>query len=174
MRRWLFAATALFLAATAAASAQPTVLGQFTHWTAFRAEQDGTSVCYIGSLPEKEEGDYTERGKTYVTVALRPSETATGVVTVEAGYPYKKESEVEVVIDGDKRFDLFTRNRPEDRKGDAWADDAAEDAALIEAMKAGVRMVVKGRSSRGTLTTDTYSLRGFTRAFNTIAEACSR
>jgi hypothetical protein len=33
-------------------------------------------------------------------------------------------------------------------------------------------MIVKGTSSRGTLTTDTYSLSGFTAAFNAISKAC--
>jgi hypothetical protein len=33
-------------------------------------------------------------------------------------------------------------------------------------------MVIKGTSSRGTLTTDTYSLAGFTAAYNAIEQAC--
>ena len=33
-------------------------------------------------------------------------------------------------------------------------------------------MVVKGTSSRDTLTTDTYSLIGFTKAYRAIGKAC--
>ena len=35
-------------------------------------------------------------------------------------------------------------------------------------------MVVKGTSSRGTVTTDTYSLRGFTAAYDAISGACPK
>ena len=33
-------------------------------------------------------------------------------------------------------------------------------------------MIVQGTSSRGTKTTDTYSLIGFTKAYRAIADAC--
>ena len=36
----------------------------------------------------------------------------------------------------------------------------------------GSGMIVRGVSSRGTETTDTYSLNGFTRAHNAIGQAC--
>ncbi len=39
-------------------------------------------------------------------------------------------------------------------------------------MKAGSNLVVKASSSRGTDTTDTYSLSGFTAAYNAISKAC--
>ena len=39
-------------------------------------------------------------------------------------------------------------------------------------MKRGRKMVVKGKSSRGTATTDTYSLTGFSAAYKAIGEAC--
>lgn len=176
---WLTAI--LSLTAALPARAEPTTLGRFNDWTAFRADQGGETVCYIGSVPLKEEGDYTARGKTYVLVALRPP-SRTGVVSVEAGYPYANGSRVNVTIDGTERFELFTDNRDADGNGTAWAEhpapgvpeDTTQDAALVAAMKAGGTMVVQGRSSRGTLTTDTYSLRGFTRALREIEAACAR
>ena len=39
-------------------------------------------------------------------------------------------------------------------------------------MKGGLAMIVAGISSRGTLTTDTYSLNGFTAAYDAITKAC--
>ena len=174
MKRKLIGIGALIAQAIAlpVLAADPEVLGQFTDWTAFRDAENGKPLCYIGSLPKQAEGDYTRRGRHYVVVALRPAESANGVVTVEAGYPYKLKSRVSVVIDGEERFELFTRNRKNDGNGDAWAEDDAADAALVAAMTAGGQMVVKGTSQRGTLTTDTYSLSGFTRAYKAILEAC--
>lgn len=155
------------------ALAQQQVIASHQDWRAYRDQEDGQPLCYIGSLPKKEEGDYTSRGDSYVLVTIRPAEKPEGVVTVEAGYAYQESSKVDVGI-GDKSFELYTRNRDSDGKGDAWAFGDAGDKALIEAMKAGERMVVKGTSSRGTLTTDTYSLLGFTAAHNAIRDACGR
>ena len=56
--------------------------------------------------------------------------------------------------------------------GHAFAVDTKTDKALVDAMIRGARMVVKGTSSRGTKTTDTYSLKGFSAAFKTIGKAC--
>jgi hypothetical protein len=37
----------------------------------------------------------------------------------------------------------------------------------------GLEMVVRGTSSRGTATKDTYSLRGFTAAYEAARDACN-
>jgi hypothetical protein len=43
---------------------------------------------------------------------------------------------------------------------------------VTAAMRDGKQMVVKGVSSRGTKTTDTYSLAGVSQAYDAINEAC--
>jgi hypothetical protein len=70
-----------------------------------------------------------------------------------------------MLIDG-KQFSLFTDDDT------AWGGDARTDSALVTAMKAGTSMTVRGTSARGTLTTDTYSLAGFTAAHAAIDKAC--
>ena len=45
--------------------------------------------------------------------------------------------------------------------------------ALVNAMKRGNELVFKGTSERGTLTTDSYSLKGVTAAMKAIDKACS-
>lgn len=147
------------------ALAQSRILGVYGDWTA-QTDGSGTSkVCYIGSAPKKAEGKYTKRGDTYVLVTHRPADNVVGEVSVTAGYTYKDGKDVSVDIDG-RKFSLFTRG------GNAWAPDAAADRVLVTAMKAGQTMVIRGTSSRGTLTTDTYSLSGFTAAYKAIDAAC--
>jgi invasion protein IalB len=46
------------------------------------------------------------------------------------------------------------------------------DKALVDAMRAGKTVMVKGTSSRGTETTDSFSLGGFTKAYAEIGKAC--
>lgn len=149
-----------------ARAAEGTVtLGTFDAWAAYAYDGGRNKVCYMHAVPQKSQGKYTRRGDTYVQVSHRPGEKSFNVVSVTAGYTYKPGSEVEMEIDGTK-YMLFTQ-------GDgAWARDAKDDARLVAAMKAGIAMVVRGVSSRGTLTIDSYSLKGFTAAHAAIDKAC--
>ena len=87
------------------------------------------------------------------------------VVSLRAGYTFKKASAVKILI-RKSTFKLFTT------KEWAFAENAKLDKKLITAMKRGVTLTVKGISSRGTKTTDTYSLKGFTAAYKAINKAC--
>ena len=134
-------------------------------WAAFKADENGKPVCYIGAEPEKAEGNYAKRGDTYVLVTHRPALKENDVVSIRAGYAYQAGSRVTVKI-GSNTMNLFTKD------GHAWTSDAESDTELVRAMKRGNTMVVNGTSSRGTLTTDTYSLNGFTAAYKTSRGAC--
>jgi hypothetical protein len=46
------------------------------------------------------------------------------------------------------------------------------DAALVKAMTSGKRMIVRGSSSKGGNSTDTYSLAGFGASYKSIGKAC--
>jgi hypothetical protein len=140
-------------------------LGEYDDWRAYAYNEDGEKACYIASQPTKDEGDYTKRGKIYAMVTHRPAEKVRDEVSLAAGYTYKDQSSVEVKIDGTP-FKLFPH------QDTAWTPDTASDQKLVNAMKAGSTMVVQGTSARGTLTRDTYSLRGFTRAYQAAATAC--
>ena len=157
----------LFLVATPlTALAQGTErLGDFGDWSAFRFYEDGKPACYMASQPKKSAGKYTQRGEIYALVTHRPAESRRDEVSFVAGYDFKKDSPVTVQV-GNKTTKLFTQ-------GDtAWAADKETDQALVKQMIRGSRMVVKGTSARGTVTTDTYSLKGFTKAHNSVDKAC--
>ena len=141
------------------------LLGVFKDWTAQTYTQNGISVCMMWSQPEKAQGDYATRGDIYVFVTHRPTEKKLNEIRFESGYPFKTTSEVEVSI-GDQRFTLTTDSST------AWSANAAEERKIVEAMRAGRSMVVEGTSQRGTHTTDTYSLQGFTAAHKAINQAC--
>ncbi len=99
-------------------------------------------------------------------VTYRPKSRSKEEVSHITGYTYKNKSVVDVTIDK-RKFKLATDNDV------AWVPEGESDAKLIKAMRGGSRMIVKGTSSRGTLTTDTYSLQGFTAAHKQIRKSCS-
>ena len=121
--------------------------------------------CYIGSLatssdlpPEKNRGDF------YILVYKNIGSPET-VVQIEAGYDYKIGPDINVKIDqGDYVF-YSTKDLP----SAAWTND---DKKVIFAMKKGLDLVVTGESSRGTITNDTYTLKGFTVSYNKLTEDC--
>ncbi len=156
----------LGLFGASAASAQSVEqLGSFQDWSAYTYNSEGQKICFMSSNPTDARGNYTRRGDIFAMVTHRPARGTRDVVSIEAGYTYKPDSSVSAEVDG-KTFTLFTQG------GNAWAPDSDGDKALVGSMKAGIDMVVKGTSSRGTVTTDTYSLRGFTAAYNAISKAC--
>ena len=140
-------------------------LGTFGDWEAYRDAREG--FCYAGSKPVKEEGRYTQRGEVFVLVTHRPKEKSFNVVSFEAGYAFKEGAEAAATI-GAQSFALYGHGEQ------AWAKDSDGDSQLVKAMRAGSTLVVKGTSARGTLTTDTYSLKGVSAALDAIDKGCPR
>jgi Invasion associated locus B (IalB) protein len=148
-----------------AASAQtPEFLGTHRDWNVYAFTEDGQKICYMASEPKKQEGNYTRRGDPAVLVTRRP-QPRVDEVSVQPGYSYLENSEVQVDI-GNRKFALFTRGEH------AWTKSEDEDQALIDAMKRGSEMTVRGTSTRNTFSLDTYSLLGFTAAYQAMVDAC--
>ena len=158
-------AAALALAAGAAPAQEAKRVGGSGAWDAYQAGSGKKRVCFVHGAPKESRGKYKRRGKTYLQVTHRPGEKVRHVASITAGYIYKKGSRVDVTIDK-RKYSLFTH-------GDtAWAEDGKTDRAIVRALIKGRRMTVKGRSTRNTLTTDTYSLNGFTAAYKAASKAC--
>lgn len=159
-------AGAAWLGIASAASAQePTSLGEFSDWTAYTYKSKNGPVCYIVSQPKKSEPNGVSRDPVFFLVTHRPGEKVRNEVNTIIGYPFKKESTASITIGSDS-FELFT-------SGDgAWAESSARDSAIVNAMKAGSSMTVKGTSWRGTDTTDQYSLAGVSAAMEKIDSTC--
>ena len=118
--------------------------------------------CYIGSAPiDTDIPEGKQRGITYILV-YRINHNKDAIVQIAAGYPYKKDQNVNVTIDN-SQFDFYSDDDA------AWFND---DSKVIFAMKKGIKLTVKGESTRGTKTTDIYTLKGFTLAYNQLFNDC--
>jgi hypothetical protein len=149
----------------ARAEEQTQTLGSFRDWSAYSFSEQGHKVCFMATKPTRSLPAGARRGDVYAQVTHRPHDNSNGVFSVVTGYTYKANSEAVLTI-GDKKFQLMTQ-------GDtAWARDEATDRAIAAAIKNGNTMTVEGTSSRGTKTTDTYSLSGSSAAFQAINRAC--
>ena len=118
--------------------------------------------CFIGSAPvETDLPESKQRGNTYILV-YRINKSKDAIVQIAAGYPYKKDQNVDVTIDN-VQFDFYSDDDT------AWSND---DNKVIFAMKKGIKLTVNGESSRGTKTIDIYTLKGFTAAYNQLFNDC--
>ena len=120
------------------------------------------NYCYIGSLPIKSDiPEGKKRGDVYILV-YRINKNPEAVVQINFGYPYKVEEPVNVKID-EKNYEFYAD------EDSAWTNN---DNEVIYAMKKGIQLTVFGISLRETKTIDTYTLNGFTAAYNKLINDC--
>lgn len=144
---------------------EPKFKDVYKDWYVFTLKQKNANICYISSMATKSEGDYSKRGDVLFVVTHRPLEKEFGVVNFRTGYNFKKNTVATITINK-KQFSLFTHG------SDGWAKDSDTDKAITKAMIRGSQMIIVGTSTRGTKTTDTFSLSGFTSAFKAASKAC--
>ncbi|MDS9466565.1 hypothetical protein RGQ15_03100 [Paracoccus sp. MBLB3053] len=164
------AATLFAITLSSAALAQGTdsPIGTAGDWTAFSA--NNPKECWAVSAPKEtrntdSNGNAKEvtRGDIRLYVAYRPGQS--GEVSFTGGYPFAPDSAVELNIGG-QNFKLFTEGES------AWAASPSEDTKIVSALRAGSSAIVTGRSARGTVTKDTFSLSGITAMTNKAQESC--
>lgn len=143
------------------------LLGQFGDWGAYSASPGGKKVCFALAKPTSSETSPPNRPRdpAWLFVSTRPSEKVKEEVSVVIGYPFKANSDAVVEI-GSTNFAMYTQN------DGAWVKNAAEEARLIEAMRKGADVTVRGESGRGTKTTDVFSLKGVSQALDRAAQEC--
>ena len=135
-------------------------------------QETGPVECYAVSTPTSQEnrrdGQPVEvaRSDTFLYVLFRPSERLSGQVVFTGGYPFGPGSPVILDVEG-TQFTLFTEDEW------AWPETPEEDAGIVEAFRRGSEAVLTGRSERGTVTRDTFSLLGFTSSLEEAQRLCA-
>ena len=167
MKKFLFLAC-LLASFDAFSMEAPTLIGDYNDWSAYTFKEGKNIVCYMASTPKRDEGNYTRRGDIYAVVTHRPNEKSFDVVNFVAGYTLKANAPFTVKIGKETYTKFFT----EDDK--SWTINDDEDKKLVKAMFRGERMIVEGTSNRGTKTKDTYSLKGFAKAYKAINAKCGK
>jgi invasion protein IalB len=154
-------------AAAAAGGAQPRLLGQYGEWGAYTATAAGKKICFAIAKPTSSQTSPPNRPRnpTYMFIATRPADKVSNEVSIIIGYPFKPSSEASAAV-GATSFALYTQ------QDGAWIKNAAEEAQMIDAMRAGDTAVVKGVSAKGTQSTDSYTLKGISQALDRTAREC--
>jgi hypothetical protein len=161
------AAPAPAAAAVTGGDAQPTLLGKYGDWGAYAASPGGNRVCFALAKPKtsKTEPAGRSRDQSYMFISSRPAENVRNEVSVIIGYPFKTSSDATAEI-GSAKFAMYTQN------DGAWIKNIAEEARMLDAMRKGADLTVKGTSGRGTQSTDQFSLKGLAQALDKIEQEC--
>lgn len=149
--------------------AEPTLVGQFGIWGAYVAAPGGKKVCFALAKPSSMKTNPANRPRdpAYAFISTRPQEKVVNEVSIMIGYPLKPGSEGSLEVAGN-RYAMYTQ-------GDGlWIKNAAEEEKMVEALRKGNDVTIKGTSSRGTETIDTYALKGLAQALDRLGQECRR
>ena len=157
--------TGLILAALPAYAQATKPVQKFGDWQVFVHKTSKETVCFAATQPKSMEPRGVNRGSVFLYLTTWQKDGVRNELSIKIGYPLKRDSKPAVIV-GANEFELF----PKDDK--AFMRDPAEERRLLEVMKKGSVLTVKGLSRRGTATTDQYSLQGVTAALASLASTC--
>jgi invasion protein IalB len=151
-------------------TAQATLLGQYGDWGAYTASPGGQKVCFALAKPTSSvdvpPNRRTAANAVYMFISTRPAEKVSNEISMlVTGYVFKPNSEASVAVGG-ATFAMYTQN------DGAWVKNAAEEAKLLDAMRKSGDIAIKATTSRGTQTTDTFSLKGIAQATDRATQEC--
>lgn len=132
-------------------------LGVFERWAAFRDPQVPRCYAIAAAQERASEGS--------ASVGTWPARRVRGQVHFRLSRAIAPGSAVSVAI-GRERFTLTASAR------NAWATDAAGDAAIIAAMRGASVMQVRARDRNGRVFTDSYPLAGVATAVDAADIGC--
>lgn len=140
--------------------------GTIDKWYVF--SKKSKELCYILAEPEKSIGKYTLRGRVRVLVAHRPEAKIKNSIMLEFGYSFPENAKALIEIDKKKSFKLDTHEQT------AWvtSKSSKRDNEIINEMIKGTTLKAVGKSKKGTITTDFYALKGFSKAFKKMKDVC--
>ncbi len=143
------------------------LLAQYGEWGAYSASPGGKKICFALAKPTSSQTNPPNRPRnpTYMFISTRPADKVTNEVSIIIGYPFKAGSEATADV-GSTDYALYTQ------QDGAWIKNASEETRMIDAMRGGQTVVVKGTSTKGTQSTDTYSLKGLSQALDRTGQEC--
>lgn len=156
-------AIALIALIAAAPIAAKDSLGVYSGWAAFR---DGKGPrCY--AIAKAEANQRSRDFAPYATISNWPAKQVRGQFHIRLSRKLATRPGINLRV-GTRSFSLTGGG------GDAWARDAAMDAAIIPAMRSANRMTVYASDARGRRFSDVYQLKGAATAIDAATLACAK
>lgn len=155
-------------AATAAASSgqgQAMLLETAGKWQAFSSQQGRSKVCYALSKAETRMPANLKDVEGMLFVSSRPGEGVRNEISFVMNFDLKEGVEHQAII-GNERFALAAKGQ------NMWLKNPAEEPRMLDALRRGSGLEIKGTSKRGNPTSDKYSLAGISQIVKRAEDAC--
>jgi len=151
--------------AAAAGQAQALLLETAGKWQAFSSQQGRTKVCYALSKAESRLPANLKEVEGLLFVSNRPTEGVRNEISFVMNFDLKEDVEHQAII-GTERFALVAKGQ------NMWLKNPAEEPRMLDALRKGAGLEIKGTSKRGNATTDKYSLAGMSQTVKRAEDAC--
>lgn len=152
-------------AAAASGQAQALLLETAGKWQAFSSQQGRSKVCYALSKAEVRVPANLKEVEGLLFVSSRPAEGVRNEISFVMNFDLKEGVEHQAIIDKD-RFALVAKGQ------NMWLKNPAEEPRMLDALRKGSGLEIKGTSKRGNPTSDKYSLAGLTQTVKRAEDAC--
>ena len=141
-------------------------MGKHKDWETYIINSEKGKVCFAQSKPVLQAPKTSER-EARLFITFRPNENIKNEISLTAGYEFNKQNSITASSGKYKyKFDISQEQF-------AWMTDNKQEKKMINTMKKGSRIMVKGYNKKGSQTIDHYSLLGFTKAYNATKANCS-
>jgi hypothetical protein len=156
---------------------KPLLVASFGDWGVYQTQAAKGRVCYTLAQPKDRAPADLKRDPAYAFISDRPGEGVRHEISFIMGFdvanspdtpdPKKKGADKEAMaIIGDQSFELLAKT------SNLWVKNAAKEGQLVDEMRKAGKLQVKAASKKGNLTTDTYSLVGFSQALERVQKDC--
>lgn len=146
---------------------QPTLLAMFGEWGAYTATPNGKKVCFALAKPVTSSTVPPNRPRdpAWMFISSRPAEKVINEVSVTFGFTAKPNADATMELGGAS----YAMNTQGDG---AWVKNAAEEPKLVDTLRKGTDVTIRAKSTKGTASTDVYSLKGLAQALDKIGREC--
>jgi hypothetical protein len=152
-------------AAAASGQAQALLLETAGKWQAFSSQQGRSKVCYALAKADSRLPANLKDVEGLFFVSSRPAEGVRNEISFVMNFDLKEDVEHQAVV-GDERFALVAKGQ------NIWLKNPAEEPRMLDALRKGSTLEIKGTSKKGNPTADKYSLAGISQTVKRAEDAC--
>jgi invasion protein IalB len=137
----------------------------FGDWSVLTTNVDSEKICYAASLPIKRDGTASTKGNAYFLVSVFPQRSPE--VSYSPGFDIKIDNKVKLDVDSNE----FLLTKISEKV--VWAENSDIDSDVVNELKKGIKLKVLAPDNTGEYSLDTFSLKGFTAAYNHTLKLCN-
>lgn len=164
MKHFLLAGAIFFLwPLTIWAADSVEAAGRFGNWRLYTAPEGNGTVCFMVTSPQQTS---VKREDNFLAVTRRPHENTYDEISVMLGTLFHKKSKPTLGVDNKKVIAMMIN---EDA---AFIKEKAVEKQLIQEMIAGNVVRTQAKSAKGSILRETFSLKGFSKAYEALKKAC--